>query len=141
MDMLHGFFAVTETSVYKVTDAKDEKGTPIVEKIALKGKSKILVGGRLHDGTKVIVANSGISLYSDSGAPEYDNIVYRGSKTSSVVALSLRETEARECFETPGSKERCDPRWRGQTNEVLDAIGDQHPVFVTSRDPSSAFPR
>lgn len=145
--MIHDFFAVTRTSVYRVTDQKDENHTPIVEKIALRGTSAVSVGERLKDGGLVGITRwGGIILYDEDHysksrkrplRPEEVNIVFWGGHTSPVVALFLKEDEAMNCFNSENLQDR-DQRWREQTEEVLTAIGDSHPVFILSRmDPLS----
>ena len=60
---------------------------------------------------------------------EMVNTVYWQGKTSTVIALFLTEEKARECFASPDLKP-CDPRWLENTNEVLEAIGENHPTIT-----------
>ncbi len=141
------FFAVTTTSVYSVTDKKDDQGYPIVQKTAIKkGKnSKISIGGRLKNGCLVGIQADGIILYNEEHPrpgcrqkPEEVNISFWGGGTSPVIALFLKEDEARACLDSKDLK-RCDPRWEVQTKEVLSLIKDDHPVFVISHDSPITF--
>ncbi len=134
------FFAVTTTSVYSVTDERDDQGYPIVQKIAIKkGKnSKIPIGGRLKNGRLVGIQADGIVLYDEdhprSGRlqkPKEVNTAFWGGGTSAIIALFLKEDKARVCLDSKNLK-RCDPRWKVQTKEVLSLIKDDHPVFVFS---------
>lgn len=134
------FFAVTTTSVYSVTDERDDQGYPIVQKIAIKkGKnSKIPIGGRLKNGRLVGIQADGIVLYDEDHPrpgrrqdPEGVNTAFWGGHTSPVVALFLKEDEARTCLNSK-DLEKCDPRWEIQTKKVLSLIKDDHPVLVVS---------
>lgn len=134
------FFAVTETSVYSVKDERDENRFPIVEKIALRGESKVTVGRRLRNGYYVGVTPWGIVLYNqdhprEAGGspqkPEEVNIVFYGGHTSPIVALFLDKEEALKCHNSEDPKPS-DLRWQKETKEVLDAIGENHPVFIVS---------
>ena len=146
---LEEFFAVTKTSVYRVSSQKDEKGFPVVEKIALRGESAVPVGGRLHNGHLVGIMKTEINLYYEDYSPfsgrreqpqrpEEVNIHYWGGHTSPIVALFLNKEEAMSCFNSENQK-NCDPRWRKQTEETLGAIGDNHPVFIPSISHSISY--
>ena len=147
--MIHEFFAVTKTSVYRVSDERGENNWPIVEKIALRGESETPVGGRLRNGCLVGIMGgklSGIYLYDQDHPrrgsvqpPEMVNNVFFGSRTSRLVALFLEKEAAIKCSDSNDPRP-LDPRWRKQTNETLNAIGDDHPVFIISRSPHFAFP-
>ncbi len=148
-DILHEFFAVTQTSVYRVSDERGENNWPIVEKIALKEESKLPVGGRLQDGYLVGVMGgrlSGIVLYDQDHPrpgsvqpPEMVNTAFYGGGTSRLVALFLEKEAAIKCHNSE-NPQPLDPRWRKQTNEVLSAIGDSHPVFIVSSSKGFSFP-
>ncbi len=132
------FYAVTKTSVYSVTDKRDENGWPIVEKIALRKESFIPIGGRLENGRLVGVTSIGILLYDEDHPrpgrrqlPEMVNIAFYGGKTSPIIALFLEKDEAMACSNSE-NLEISDLRWRGQTEEVLNMIGNDHEVFVIS---------
>jgi len=134
------FFTVTETSVYSVSDERDKKGRPIVEKIALRGKSKIPVGGRLTGG-KFVGIMQNLVLYnqdhSKSGGiqrPDEIDSSFEGGHTSYIIALFLNKDEAMACSGSENLK-MFDPRWRKQTEEVLRVIGNKHhPVFILPRN-------
>jgi hypothetical protein len=139
--LLHEFYAVTQTSVYLVTDKKGKNFVPLVKKIALKGESKIPVGGRLKEGSLVGITRHGIVLYDDDRSPfskrkgwkdpEEVNIAFHGGKTSPLVALFLNRKNAFDCFNSK-SLQTCDCRWQRQTKQALEVIGKDHPVFVVS---------
>jgi hypothetical protein len=137
--MIHEFFVVTETSVYLVTDKKDENGTPIVKKIVLKGQSKIPVGGRLKNGNLVGITKERILLYEGEmrngrwQRPEEVNTAFWGGGTSQIIALFLKKEEAMKCFNSE-NLEAWDRRWKKQTEETLKSIGNNHPVFVLSEE-------
>ncbi len=147
--MIHEFFAVTQTSVYRVSDERGENNWPIVEKIALRKESKTSVGGRLRNGCLVGIMGgklSGISLYDQDHPrhgsvqpPEMVNTSFFGGGTSHLVALFLEKEAAIKCSDSK-DLQPLDPRWRKQTNEVLSAIGNDHPVFIVSRSTDFAFP-
>lgn len=141
------FFAVTRTSLYSVTDQKDDSGFPIVEKIALRNESHVPVGGRLENGRLVGIASYGLVMYDEDHPrgysqphqdPEEVNIAFWGGHTSPIVALFLRKDEAVECFDSSNLR-MGDSRWRKQTEEVLQLIGDNHPVFIISRSKPIRF--
>lgn len=132
------FFAVTETSVYRVSSLTDSRNTPIVEKIALVGESDVPVGGRLKGGNLIGIMKIGIILYIEDHPrpgrpqrPEDVNTGYWGGHTSPIVALCLRQDDAMICLHSKDIK-NCDPGWRRETEEVLEHIGDDHPVFILS---------
>ncbi|MAF20070.1 MAG: hypothetical protein CMI55_00100 [Parcubacteria group bacterium] len=130
------FFAVTTTSVYCVSDEREEKtGFPIVEKIAMKKgvESRISVGGRLKKGHFVGITQHGIGLY-DEDHPRAGkrqtinnvNTLFWGGHTSAIVALFLNKKEAIVCLNSEVSP---DLTWEDKTKETLKVIGYKHPVF------------
>lgn len=134
------FFAVTTTSVYLVKDEKGEKGIPIVEKIVLRGGSKISVGQRLKNGRYVGITPWEIVLYDEDHPrgvgkllqkPEEVNTMFHGGKTSPIVALFLSKDKATACLNSEDLKPS-DSRWENETREVLNSIGNNHPVFIIS---------
>ena len=133
---MHKFYAVTTTSVYLVSDEKNEYGWPTVEKIALDGQSRVKVGSRLKNGGLVAVARDRIFLYDGFNentrrSPERINTRHWGGITSGIVGLFLHKKEAMICFKEK-DKIILDPRWKIQTDKVRDRIGSKHPVFVLS---------
>lgn len=134
MDEIHEFFAATQTSVYVVKDEM-ENGCPIVEKIAEKKISPFPIGGKLKNGSRIgIMLKMGIVLYNPSRReekPEQVNIARWGGKTSSIVALFLEKDRAIRCLDSKNIT-MCDPRWKKETLETLEKIGNNHPVFVFS---------
>src|SRR3990172_1352693 len=105
------FFAVTTTSVYWITDQREGNGAPIVEKIILRGESRISVGQRLANGSYVGITPSGIILYDEDHPrgsdrprqkPEEVNIAFHGGRTSPIIALFLNKDRAMVCFNSEG---------------------------------------
>jgi hypothetical protein len=135
------FYAVTETSAYQVSSEKDSDNTPIVEKIDMVGKSMVSIGDRLHGGSLVGIMKDGLVLYLEDykwfskherpQRPEDVSIAFWGGRTSPIVALCLKKDDALTCLHSKGLK-RCDPSWRKETEEVLQKISDDHPVFILS---------
>jgi hypothetical protein len=138
LETVHEFFAVTETSVYRVADEKDANGIPIVEKIVLREKSKIPVGGRLRNGNLVGIMKERIVLYFRDHRPDGNEVLRPeeanewGGGTSPIIALFLNKEEAMNCSNSVDLKP-WDQRWKKQTRETLTAIGDNHPVFMLSK--------
>lgn len=142
---LSDFYAVTQTSIYHVIDKKNKNREPVVKKIALRGESKIPKGNILKGGRLVGITRFGIILYDEDFSPfsqrphkkhqdpELVNTIMWGGKTSPLVALFLDRKQALTCLNFK-SLSVCDPRWQKETKEVLDAIGDNHPVFVISQE-------
>ena len=137
--VLHEFWTVTQTSLYRVSDERDDYGTPVVEKIGKGEESDIDTGEQLGmdnaGGSNVgITGYKGIVLYdSENGMPaEGINRLYHGAHTSLIVALFLRLEDALFCFSN-SDRIPLDPIWRKNTEEVLAAIGEDHPVFVVSK--------
>ncbi len=151
--MIHQFYVVTMTSVYHVRDGINKKGNccgPEAEKIALKGESKVPVGHRLKGGRMVAICDRLIMYIPEGGGMtsfqrkiEMVNTNYWGGCTSSIVSLFLvtrgERKRARECFRHDDI-EPCDPRWLKDTQEVLDKIGDSHPVFEICRHHGLCLP-
>jgi len=148
-ERLHEFFAVTETSVYRVRDMLDNGGTPFVEKVSQRSPSRVDVGDRLKNGSLVAVTKRGLFLYHDDlpcrgralnrpARLEELGALLIGDHTSPVVGLFLDQREALDCLNWgPGAlNER---RWEKCTKAVIEAIGDDHPVFTISRHPDYAF--
>lgn len=134
-EQIHEFYAVTKTSVYHVKDERDEHGCPIIEKIALRGESRVGVGERLRGGYRVAVTKIGIFPYvpdpHDGDAPESVNTICWGDRSSPLTGLFLRKEDAMACF---GSENLVayDKRWQRETEKVMNAIGGKHPVFTVS---------
>ncbi len=143
---LQEFFAVTVSShsrsVYRV-NCGPPGHKPVVTKIALRGESGITIGRCLAGGSLVGITKAGLQLY-DHGADflgqertrreraEEVNEFFHGGHTSPVVALFLTRAGADDCFLTEDLMPS-DLRWRQETEEVLKAIGDEHPVFIPSQ--------
>jgi len=131
MEHLKVFFAVTTTSLYRI-EWKDNLPSPIVQKIAMVGKSQVPVGQIVQGGYNLGIMDRGLVLYgTDRELPEMVNTAYWGGGTSPIVGLFLQEDEARVCLNS-GELTPLNPRWRQQTEATLEAIGDDHPKFVHS---------
>lgn len=138
--MLNHFFAVTMTSIYEV---KDRQGnlSPFVKKIVNSGKSTIPVGVTIEGGTMLSIGLQLIVFIPEGGGitsfqrqAGQVNTRFWGGLTSFVVALFLNENEARACLGSDDI-ESCDPRWIEKTKEVIDKIGEEHPVFSICHSP------
>lgn len=150
MPKLENFFCVTETSVYEVF-ASGAEGCPCpyAEKIALKGDSKIAVGGKVS-GIMIAIARNlqpftpeGHAFVSPATSFVRDlakvNTHWWGVGTSPIVALFLDKEEALACL-TEEQLQPCDARWVKQTMAVLNEIGDDHPNFSICTSPRIGLP-
>ncbi len=144
--MIERFYAVTTTSLYEVSAEKDGLGIPLVVKLALKGASLVKVGGRLHNGRLIAVTRLGLILYDEEFPRpgrrqriEEVSFIFWGGNTSPIIGLFLDIQEAIICFNCLPNVKFGDKRWQKETQEVLDSIGDHHPVFVLSRRYSIKF--
>lgn len=134
-EFLKEFFAVTRTSVYCV---KLEDNKPIVEKIALRGKSVVAIGQKLMASQYILLTKSGLYTFDNTriiahldycgekGGEREINFPGWLSKTSPVKALFLNKAKAIDCLNTENEDI---VQWEKETKSVLDAIGDNHPVF------------
>jgi hypothetical protein len=138
-DGLKEFFAVTETSLYRVVAFGEDGRYPCAEKLALKGDSKVLVGATLKGGSMLAIAKH-LQFYF----PEAHSILSPQTKyvrelelvnnwwwqggTSLIIALFLKEKDARDCF-AQQELLPCDVRWIDKTKEVLEKIGENHPTI------------
>ncbi|MBI5732525.1 hypothetical protein HY967_01010 [Candidatus Jorgensenbacteria bacterium] len=138
--VLNEFFAVTKTSVYRVT-ADGGDGLPMVLKIAVKGKSDIPVGHELIKAAMVAICKILITYVPEAGeldTPVYERRIERvdrkwyGGWTSPIIALFKTQKEALDCFKREDGCS-CDKRWIAETKSVIEAIGDKHPVFYVCR--------
>ncbi len=135
---MNRFYAVTKTSVYKIEGRRNEEsGEADVQKIALRGESRVGVGERLRNGDFVGIMKMGIVLYRENN-PQSGGMIqppeavpFWGGHTSPIIGLFLRLEEAITCHNSP-EKRTCDPRWRKQTEETLQEIGENHPVLRVS---------
>lgn len=133
---LDEFFAVTTTSLYRVKAFGEDGHYPCAEKLALNGDSKVLVGATLKGGTMLAVAKH-LQFYFPEAhsmlSPQtkyvrelelVNNMWWEGG-TSLIVALFLKEEDARDCF-AQQELLPCDKRWIKKTKEVLERIGEDH---------------
>lgn len=132
MEAIHQFFAVTASqSLYRISDKKDpDTHEPIVEKLALLGKSGAAVGRRLKGGNLVGITNLIMMFVTDKHNHTAYSVSsnYVGEHSSPIIALFLDEAKARECLASE-QLQAWDPRWQLETTEVLRSIGRKHPVF------------
>ncbi len=88
----------------------------------------------MNNGQSVGITRDGILLYDAKligdmpQLPESVNTMFWSGKTTSVVALFLDEKEAMSCFDSVNLRV-CDQRWKEQTMQVMETIGNRHPVF------------
>ncbi len=137
-DLLHEFFAVTASeSLYQITDQRwGEKEWPTVERlVSIEGPEGTPKPFRLEDGTSVgITAERGIWLFDRVKGGPFEDIAFPlfwGGHTNKVVALFLDESSASDCL-LHRDLQQWDCRWREQTIQVLNEIGDRHPCFNVS---------
>jgi hypothetical protein len=135
MPRIKEFYAVTQTSVYRVSEGKN--GGPSVKKVFLKGDSSLPVGHSFNvgPGTLVSIGRQIISFIPEGGGQtsfqrkiEMVNTRYWLCNTSFVTALFFTKKEALACVVYKKLKP-CDKRWLKQTKLVITAIGDDHKLF------------
>lgn len=138
-DFITDFYATTLTSVYHVR-AKDPL-YPTAEKIALRGKSEVGVGGKLQKGTMLAVCDQLILYIPEGGGYtsferriEKVNSRYWGENSSPIVGLFLTATEAVDCLAS-ADLQPADTRWLSETKNVLEVIGDDHPCIYVCHHP------
>ena len=147
--MLEKFFAVTvvppdtATSLFEVK-ARGKNGLPCICKIESRPLPKrrkkkkyaeiMIMSGHLLAVAKWLQLFNPGRLKSRRQERRLDKIstlLWQGG-TPPIVALFLTEEKARECF-TSSDLKPCDPRWKKETEDVLAAIGENHPTFVICR--------
>lgn len=141
---LRRFYAVTRTSLYVVRLNQSDK--PELEKLALKGTSVFPLGSVLHGNDYVGITRNGLMLFDSMNVadvravrPHPGQAIHGvGEKTSAVVALFQRERAARACFES-SMADGLDGTYQGVTERTLEAIGENHPVFIIARHPDLAL--
>ncbi|MFC1598810.1 hypothetical protein ACFL2U_02270 [Patescibacteria group bacterium] len=129
------FFAVTYGGVYHVQAKKCKDGIPIVSKIQSYRENKSIgLGDRLDGGSTVGIGTIGIQLYRQSKGRRMEdtNTMNWGGGTSKIIGLFLDRNKAMAIKRRKKPLKDCDPRWKKDTMAVLEAIGDNHPVFVIS---------
>ncbi len=141
---LRFFYAVTTTSVYRAV-MSGPLGRPYLIKIACRGESSVLVGGKIANGTMVSIGKH-LILFVPEGSGGVSptstmqreiskvNIRYWGDQTSGVVALFTTEEDAMDCYEGKNLI-ICDPRWKQKTIEVLRAVGENNLHCSVTNDP------
>ncbi len=141
-EALQEFFAVTRTSVYHVRASDSARnGYPSVQKISVKSESKVDVGVYLRGGTRVAICDfltvyvpEGGGLTSFEQRIEFVNMQYWGGRTSCIVGLFRTRDEAMACL-AQSDLMCCDSRWEAETQEVVEAIGEEHPAFYVCHFP------
>jgi len=148
-DMLEKFFVVTvvppgtATSIFEVR-TRGENGCPCICKIESHSLSKrkkkkkyaeiMIMSGHLLAVAKWLQLFNPKRLKSGRQERRLDKVstlLWQGG-TPPIVALFLTEDRARECF-CSSDLNPCDPRWKKDTEDVLAAIGENHPTFVICR--------
>ena len=129
---LKEFFAVTETSVYRVT--MEDSLPAVATKISLRGSSRVAVGEKFS-GPMLAICNQLITYIPEGGGLtsfqrniESVNTRWWTGNSSPIVALFKDEKSALECSSQKDLKP-CDERCLKETIEVLRAIGESHPAF------------
>jgi len=133
------FYAVTQNSFYLA--ALDERGQPYLVKLLGRDNGDAPPGCRTT-GELLAVAAIGVFFYHQDYSPfsgprkraqrpEEVNVNLWQGGTSGIVGLFLDYGQALACFQAPDPKP-LDGRWRKQTQEVLTAIGPDHPKFILS---------
>ncbi len=138
--MLKEFYAVTMTSVYRAL-IDGSMGSPALTKIAARDRSRVVIGGKINNGSMLSVGMY-LKLFIPEGGGTTSfkreiglvNTKYWGGGTSAVVALFLTKEDALACNEAQEHRP-CDPRWRKETVDVLRAIGKNHPYCSISTSP------
>lgn len=144
-NILEEFYAVTETSVYRIR--RTDEGAEAI-KIARNAPSQLDVGEKFGDDF-IGFCEGRICAYSIFGPalkyekrimtnactvlrPESFSATFNGW-TSGLVALFLEEGTVLECHDAE-NKEIMDTRWIDETISVFRAIGDNDDVFILSEE-------
>jgi hypothetical protein len=139
--MLKTFYAVTESgSLYEINSEKDENGWPIVRRIAHNRRFVTNSDYYLRRGDAVgITEHQGVCLVNTKTDHkrnfEMTNTTGWGGSTSRIVGLFLERAVAAACLRVTDYFP-WDRRWRVQTRETLEAIGNSHPVFLIGALPA-----
>lgn len=146
--MIHRFYAVTMTSIYRVSDRRSKGDpSPVAIKIAIRGPSAVPVGRELENGSMVAITKQ-LQVYIPEGGGmtsferkiERVNTKWWGGQSSYIVALFTTKAKAMDCFAHP-DHEPCDPRWIDETKKVVNRIGEEHPSFEVCRwEPLALLP-
>ncbi|HEU5114484.1 MAG TPA: hypothetical protein VFT82_01820 [Candidatus Paceibacterota bacterium] len=139
MKHVYEFFAVTVNGSLCLVRSPSS-GLPSVTKIDGKDTDEFPVGTMLPCGGMVSIGKQIITFIPEKHGPlspltgiERDlsmvNTRYWCGNTSEVVGLFLSEARARQCLTEGGDLRPADPHWARETQEVLDAIGEDHRHF------------
>ena len=137
---LQMFFVVTMHSIYQVRHLGNRA---VAKKIACEKTTpdSIPVGEVLPNGTCVAIGEQ-ITAYRpkiDERRFELLTKKYLGGQTSAIVGLFFSKQRAEACFRWE-DKAFYDSRWMCETNEVLRAIGEDHPTVYVYRIPGITAP-
>lgn len=138
--MVHRFYAVTLTSIYRVNDRRNKDDPfPVAKKIALRGESEISVGEELQNGSMIAITTQLQAYIPEGGGMtsfqrkiEMVNTRWWGGHSSDIVALFTTKKKAVDCF-AHSDLEPCDTRWIEDTKKVVKRIGENHPSFEVCR--------
>jgi len=111
--MRNQFFVVTKTSVYHIT-YDETKNRIEIEKVHQKSESQILEGFKMSPKWNSITIAK--------------NIFWDDWHTSYIIGLFDTLDEAMQCIKNDDLVFN-DPRWKTQTNTILNEIGSNHPAF------------
>ncbi len=145
------FYWVTQYSIYRVTVA-DLVTSPSITKVATRGGKKlgVPVGGRFHGKFYVAITGKGLfrySMFRHQRVPASEPVKkieevgrrQRGMSANPPVGIFLSRSKADECY-AESSVIKFDPRWHNETLEVLEQIGENHPLVTISNEGIFAMP-
>lgn len=142
---LQEFWAITEKGVYQACAGRGRDQCPLLIKVgAHKDDPQCLpIGTTLKGGYYVGISAHGLCLYDEGRVrlaetrdPPDSPEVRRGGRTTAIVALFLKEKEARDCSNRIRNGMEIsvpDEHWLDQTMDVLDRIGENHSTFVMAK--------
>jgi hypothetical protein len=144
MIRIEEFFAVTMTAIYHVQSKKPEYG--IARCIASVDSSNEVAVGQVLEGGDMVAICDCLTVYFPTGQDDGSerkiqevSTKYWGESSSNIVALFATKGEAMTCLGSCGL-ELCDPRWAEKTLSIVNAIGNDHPVFEVCRNPILILP-
>lgn len=133
---LHQFWAVTHSgSIYRIVNETWGLDWPLVERVFpvpdySAGEPPLLLRDGHHVGITSILGINLVSVPEDT-ILDYVDIDCWGGHTSRIIGLFLDFDQAKDCLQAD-NRLFWDIRWRRQTQEVIDAIGNNHPLFKVS---------
>ena len=142
---------VTQYSIYRVTVA-DLVSSPSIVKVATRGGKKlgVPVGGRFHGKFYIAITGKGLFRYSmfrhqrtlsERPVKKIEEVGrrQRGMRANSPVGIFLSREKADECY-FARSEKTFDPQWHKETLEVLEQVGQNHPLITISTEGRFAIP-